>query len=527
MTLGASSGPAAFITRWRRIARQWWTVVDLLAATTTPSAIRTHRVAVTRASARARSRSIAPSRGGSCCPGDGGRGTVLGAMHIRQVAIENIRRFGSGAAGIDLSLPPRGWIVVAGPNGSGKTTFLQVLALALSNWFPQTYVDTMSSWQRRGSKAARSRLILVPSTEDEFQAEVGVYSAKAAKEELVIGDAWKITNRGVVHGRRTDEHRALAGPWHAEPKGWFAAGYGATRRLSGQASAAEGWSSATTREGAFLTLFRDDAALVHPIRWLMDLHHRSLDPQARAAEREDARRIVDNVIALLNDGLLGDTKVLGVDSYGLSVEQGGQKLAIHNLGAGAQVLAALVVDVLRHMHARFGSLRFTQHQHRPVVKHGGVVLIDEVEAHLHPAWQRRIGSWLQEHFPEVQFIVTTHSPFVCQATSEKGLILLPAPGSAGSARIAEDSLYNRVVNGSVDDALLSDLFGLEHTWSEEAERKRAHLAALEARVLTGKAKPKERAEYRSLLAKLPQTMSDEVERVAARLSSSPAVGQKR
>jgi len=50
-------------------------------------------------------------------------------MHIRHVVIEGVRRFGSGEAGVDLSLPPRGWIVVAGRNGSGKTTLLQVLAL--------------------------------------------------------------------------------------------------------------------------------------------------------------------------------------------------------------------------------------------------------------------------------------------------------------------------------------------------------------------------------------------------------------
>ena len=47
----------------------------------------------------------------------------------------------------------------------------------------------------------------------------------------------------------------------------------------------------------------------------------------------------------------------------------------------------------------------------------GVVLIDEVDAHLHPTWQRRIGLWFREHFPKLQFIVSTHSPLICQAAT--------------------------------------------------------------------------------------------------------------
>lgn len=447
-------------------------------------------------------------------------------MHIRRVVIEGIRRFGSGKEGLDLALPSRGWIVVAGRNGAGKTTLLQVLALGLAHSFGHDYADTMFTWCRQGTKKASSRLTLVPSDEDELRRDKKIFSTKAADEELIVGDDWEPTGGAMSHGREGDLNRAFAGPWHTNPKGWFAVGYGTHRRLGARANETDGWSSTTSRESAFLTLFRDDGSLAHPIRWLMDLDHRQLDPYAKTAERNEAKRIVEGVISLLNDGLLDDTEVLGVDSYGLSVRQDGQKLSIRNLGAGAQVLMAIVVDILRHMHARFGTLRFGQREHHPIVKHGGVVLIDEVEAHLHPAWQRRVGVWFTEHFPEVQFIVSTHSPFVCQVASEDGLVLLPAPGSTERARVADLDLYRRVTNGSVDDALMSDLFGLEHTWSEDAEAKRARLAEIEAKVLTGKAKPEERRDYKRLREELPETMSDEVDRVARRLeSSSPAPKQ--
>lgn len=112
-------------------------------------------------------------------------------MHIRHVTIENVRRFGTGAAGFDLSLPPRGWIVVAGRNGAGKTTFLKVLALALSNSFAHEYTDTMFSWIGPGAALARSRLTLVSDGDDELQRDVEIFSTKASDEELVVGDDWK------------------------------------------------------------------------------------------------------------------------------------------------------------------------------------------------------------------------------------------------------------------------------------------------------------------------------------------------
>lgn len=426
-------------------------------------------------------------------------------MHIRHVTIENVRRFGDGAAGLDLTLPPRGWIVVAGRNGAGKTTFLKVLALALSNSFTHEYTDTLFSWIRPGVASARSRLSLVPSDDDELQRDKNILSTKAADEELVVGDTWQPAHGAMVHGRESDGNRAFAGPWHGEPKGWFAAGYGANRRLLGQASTAEAWSQATSREGAFLTLFRDDASLTHPIRWLMDLDYRHLDPHVKTAERDDAKSLVDGVIALLNDDLLGDIEVKGVDSRGLSVVQEGQRLSIFNLGAGAQILAALVVDVLRHMHARFGRLRFERKGGRTVVEHSGVVLIDEAEAHLHPEWQRRVGFWFKEHFPNIQFIVSTHSPFICQAADPGGLIRLPAPGEVGAPAHITGDAFQTVVNGGADDAVLSHLFGLEQSHSRASERMRERVATLEVKELRGKLTAHEKKELRELRTKLPKT----------------------
>lgn len=448
-------------------------------------------------------------------------------MHVRHITIENVRRFGADAAKVELDLPKQGWIVAAGRNGAGKTTFLQVIALGLSGALSHDYADTMFSWLREGAAHARTRLTVVPSASDRLRRGTELFTAKPADAPMTIGDDWDPVHGAMSYGREGDGNRAFAGPWHSDPEGWFAAGYGANRRLSGWAPGVERWLEPTTREAAFATLFRDDASLVQPVRWLMDLDHRSRDPYLKAAEQAEAAQLVKGVRTLLNDGLYGDAEVVRVDSRGLWVRVGGREQLFHTAGAGVQVVTALVVDMLRHMQARFGKVTFEEREGHTVVPHDGVVLIDEADAHLHVSWQQRIGPWLVEHFPNVQFIVTTHSPFICQAATEGGLILLPGPGESGAARIADDALFRRATLGSVDDALLSELFGLEHTWSDRSEGKRDRLARLEARVLTGEADARERAEYMRLRAELPSTLADEVERVAASVDGGRAAGSAR
>jgi len=102
-------------------------------------------------------------------------------------------------------------------------------------------------------------------------------------------------------------------------------------------------------------------------------------------------------------------------------------------------------------------------------------LIDEIDAHLHPAWQREIGFWLKERSPRVQFIVATHSPIICQAADPKGLFRLPPLGSDELPFQLSDHDYKQIIKAKPDDILLSPAFGLEHTRSPRAvEARRRH-----------------------------------------------------
>ena len=85
---------------------------------------------------------------------------------------------------------------------------------------------------------------------------------------------------------------------------------------------------------------------------------------------------------------------------------------------------------------------------------GGVLLIDEIESHLHPYWQKSILSLIRHFFPKLQIIVTTHSPFIL--SSLQGLKIYTAKAQEGKNFIANETDY--YASMPVDEILLSDAF---------------------------------------------------------------------
>ncbi|MFG2601447.1 AAA family ATPase [Streptomyces sp. NPDC048462] len=181
---------------------------------------------------------------------------------------------------------------------------------------------------------------------------------------------------------------------------------------------------------------------------------------------------------------------------------------------GQRTVIALVLDIVRQMHSAYGVLTFEERDGGTVaLPHPGVVLIDEIDAHLHMTWQKSIGQWLTAHFPAIQFIVTTHSPYICQAADPGGLIRLPGVGEQKPPQVVDEDLYGRIVYGTGDDAALSDLFGLDSPYSDEARELRGRLAELEYDVLLGRADAGQTEEYlrlRERLSSSPVARVDEV-----------------
>ena len=86
-----------------------------------------------------------------------------------------------------------------------------------------------------------------------------------------------------------------------------------------------------------------------------------------------------------------------------------------------------------------------------VTRTDGVVLIDELDLHLHPSWQRKIVTCLHQAFPQIQFIVTTHSPQILGEVRPENVILLnngAAEKPQQSFGLSTDSILTRVMETS-------------------------------------------------------------------------------
>ena len=95
-----------------------------------------------------------------------------------------------------------------------------------------------------------------------------------------------------------------------------------------------------------------------------------------------------------------------------------------------------------------------------------IVLIDEIDLHLHPKWQRKIIKDLSTHFPNTQFIATAHSPLVVQSSHDANLVVAINDGD----HIQIENNPEFLKEWRVDQILTSELFGISSARSEEIEK---------------------------------------------------------
>jgi hypothetical protein len=448
-------------------------------------------------------------------------------MYITRVRLSNIRGFsGSRTVELDFTRPDgthAGWTVLAGRNGSGKTTMLRAMALTVAG--PEVARNLMperGKWMGGDKDDPRVMLGIGAEPEDVWQLprEVGLAGPPLSEPEIDLGLRWvpletaqrfgwrdsglqrrltpdKFSSISFEFADRRQRMYPSVGPWNLNRMGWFCAGYGAFRRLPGAAAERLGRSSPRL-EDRMASLFHEDVPLTEGVTWLVDLHLQALEGHTEAGALKDL------ALRILADGLLPDDYELSkVNSAGLWVVSRGREFLLLEMSDGYRTVAALVIDILRQMFAAYGELpHYLDDEGHTVVTAPGVVMIDEAEAHLHISWQKRIGWWLKTHFPRVQFIVTTHSPYICQDADPGGLIRLPGPDEQAKPEVVSEDLWERVVYGSGDDAVVSELFGVDSTFSNRAQRLRAELVSLESKVIRDIATAAEILRYRELKDRL-------------------------
>src|SRR5690606_19957875 len=106
------------------------------------------------------------------------------------------------------------------------------------------------------------------------------------------------------------------------------------------------------------------------------------------------------------------------DQYTLTVDKGKTTLNINQLSDGERGVLALVMDIARRLYQANPGLN------DPLKEGEAVILIDELDLHLHPKWQRSIVENLIRVFPNCQFIASTHSPQIIGEVEPKSITVI-------------------------------------------------------------------------------------------------------
>lgn len=147
----------------------------------------------------------------------------------------------------------------------------------------------------------------------------------------------------------------------------------------------------------------------------------------------------------------------------------GELLSFDTLSDGYRNMLAIVADIA-HRAARLNPHLMDE----AAIKTPGIVLIDEVDLHLHPKWQRRVLNDLREAFPKVQFIVSTHSPFIIQSLKPGEVIDLnsdlPTDTEAETASPAPvESFSDRSIEDIVEEVMGVEVPSRSQRWQKMNE----------------------------------------------------------
>lgn len=350
---------------------------------------------------------------------------------FRSLRLENYRCF----ANLEVVLEPDLTVLFA-ENGGGKSTILNALGLGLSGFQPNT---------PRGLKLDHRRDIRLISLDDRGRREPAgdcaiTWTANIGER---AGAEWATTVKSAT-GRTTRNHlEALEGIEEVRKPGerWpLFAWYGTNRMGRGKASTKPLPSRPDRWEGyaGSLNPDQDDSAL---LTWLLEeILADTVRRQEGEAERFLATAVMD-ALAIATPGVARAWYDPRERSPMVRFESGEVALWTE-LSDGFHVFLALVADI-----ARRAVILNESDGGEAVTRVEGVVLIDEIDLHLHPRWQRVVLNGLRATFPRLQFIVTTHSPQVLSSALNRQVRRLVG------RRIQEQGVF---VEGRDTNAILRD-----------------------------------------------------------------------
>ena len=439
--------------------------------------------------------------------------TTDGPIYFRSLELENVRCFGKRQR-LDLTDKkgnPVRWVLILGDNGVGKTTLLQCLA-----WMrPVPHLDKETGQfdgfePELDSEENEVWNSLIRMGDDVHVMLRAKFSAgqklgkDSGDESVVLSTYVEMQGR---NGLLQDKLTTGPDPLHFSHylySGLAIFAYGAARRPGTQKRDGEELSD------PLASLFRESAELYDAEDILLKLDHR--EKGGSEQDKEILQRIKRILATVLPD--IGEEEKIHIrppQIFGSRKEPSGVRFEtpygiapLSELSLGYQTTLTWIVDLALRLYERYPE------SPDPLAE-PGIALIDNIDLHLHPRWQRRMMADITRHFPAVQFIATAHSPLIVQAAENAKLAVLRE--LEGEVLIDDD--HELVDTWRVDQILSSDLFGVP-TRSEPVEQLRKERNELSAMPHRSESDEKRLLYLRDRLDGLP-TAEDAEDRAAMEL----------
>ena len=388
---------------------------------------------------------------------------------FRSISLENVRSFGRKQTiyftedGTENG-PVARWNVLLGDNGTGKTTVLKGLVVMVQNQHViyETGVSLAELW-RFGEEDIGAIINGIVINGD---------------ENLTIGFTVKPLTKhtgSIFQFTRTYEIEMTL------------SAYRASRQISSSAIS-------TNRLNPINDFFLEENNLTNAEEWLIQADYLALKNVQQRSKYGVVKHILldlmrDEISDIRIDVSSGTPKVFFKTHYG--------DVRLHELSLGYKTLIAWTVDFAKGLLDRYSD------SPNPLAE-PAVCLVDEIDLHLHPKFQRTIIKFLTETFPNTQFIVTAHSPLVVQAAEDynANLIVLKREGDE---TVVTSGLEVR--NWRVDQILASDLFEGIPSRSTETEQKMIRRRALLRKDSLASAEQEELTQLEQELDNLPVSES--------------------
>jgi ABC-type cobalamin/Fe3+-siderophores transport system ATPase subunit len=336
-----------------------------------------------------------------------------------------------------------GALLILGENATGKSSLLEGAALCLAD-----------ERTRDAARCDRDGLVLDPRFMDPTlkggpeRARLTATFADRSKQELVIAN----------------------GSYQADtpPSGQPVFAYGAFRQYLKKSP------KRLPVDHYITTLFASDRLLPNPTTWLLSLDQDRFNMVARSLHAIFA--VEGDFEVIQREGNVCYVVTEYVDARG---ERRRERTPLDIVSSGFRAILAMTCDIMRGLMEGKQKRTF-----QSLVNARAIVLVDEIEAHLHPRWKLAIMASLREALPSVTFIVTSHDPLCLRGMASGEVMVLnrvrgeQAPGSDLPIFIESLSALPNIEELTIEQLLTADFFQLNSTSSLETDREYARIAEL-------------------------------------------------